>query len=72
MSSILTVFILLIVTAALFYGGRALSKSTDGSSRLGAALGRHPQVVGGALLLTAALLVALGIAAILMVAVGSS
>ena len=60
MGPTLTVFILLLVAAGLFYGGRWLTRTREGRDKLGNVVSRYPQVVGVLLLLAIATLVVLG------------
>jgi len=66
MGATLTVFALLLVAAGLFYGGRWLTRTPLGREKLVGAVGRFPQLVGGLVLVAIALLIALGVASLLL------
>jgi hypothetical protein len=61
MGPTLTLFVLLLVAAALFYGGRWLTRTREGREKLGDVVGRYPQAVGLLLLVAIAALIVLGV-----------
>lgn len=65
MGPTLTVFVLLLVAAGLFYGGRWLTRTRQGRDKLGNAVSRYPQIVGVLLLVAIAALVVLGVIGLL-------
>lgn len=66
MGPTLALLLLLALAAGLFYGGRSLRRSRDGSRRLAGLVGSHDKVAAALILVGAAALVALGLWALVL------